>query len=208
MRARRTLRKADRGAAIRAVHTLDIPSKLVELLGRQRPDEVFFAQEIEEGREASVPVRAAAVTETCVALHVLRVEQARAADGAFHYTPDRAVPPGQGGGDDGEQRERRCRCQPRAFTGVEPERLTGVARVDVDAPAEMIVQRVDGHRVGAVRAIHCMNCASCARVTRHCDPIFFPFRSPASRLAMTSASVTLRSFAASAGVRTSAGPEA
>ena len=41
--------------------------------------------------------------------------------------------------------------------------------------------------------------ASCARVMRHCVPIFLPLRSPASRLAMTSASLTPSAFAASAG---------
>src|SRR4051812_42087838 len=35
------------------------------------------------------------------------------------------------------------------------------------------------------RSPYCMNAVSCARVRRHCDPIFLPFRSPASRLAMT-----------------------
>ena len=53
---------------------------------------------------------------------------------------------------------------------------------------------------------YCRNWASCARVSRHCEPIFFPFKSPASRLAITSASVTPSSFAASAGLSVSGTP--
>ena len=83
---------------------------------------------------------------------------------------------------------------------------------------EMNVRKPEGFRlptsgslnVGSRRPsglrVYCRNWASCARVRRHCDPIFLPFKSPASRLAMTSASLTFSSFAASAGVSTSAGP--
>ena len=47
---------------------------------------------------------------------------------------------------------------------------------------------------------------SAARVMRHCVPIFLPFRSPDSRLAMTSDSATPSTFAASAGPSSSGVP--
>jgi hypothetical protein len=153
LEAERSLRKAV-CAAVRAVHELHALAELRQLWRRERPDEVLLLQELEEGGEPAVVVRAAEVLEARRALHVLRQPEAPLAVGALHQVRGRGVRLARMLADEAKQPERRSGRQRQALAGIEPERLAGEAEVEHDRAAVVTGKRVLVHGSGAARAVH------------------------------------------------------
>src|SRR5262245_39314027 len=83
---------------------------------------------------------------------------------------------------------------------------TGGSSAERAAEASPVGGRSFVTRLHAIENRYWRNWVSAERVMRHCVPIFLPFRSPASRLAITSASDTPSTLAASAGDSSSGTP--
>ena len=108
MRTRRAARQIDRTTAIRAVDDLDILTELRELARRERLDEVFFAEEVEERDEASVTAVAAPVFEGRVALAVVGRQKTRLAARTVQDRTDRGFRPTGQFANPSEQLQRRA----------------------------------------------------------------------------------------------------
>ena len=128
--------------------------KLLDLLRRQRPDEVFLAEEVEKRRQPAVRVRTAQILELRGPLDVVGPAQPGLAARTLGEIGVRTLRPGDLLADDAKQLERRARRQRRALVRVEPERLTDMADVDRGAASQMGVERRLLHRRGAARTVH------------------------------------------------------
>src|SRR5215831_9751041 len=73
----------DRCATIRAIDDLNLFSQVRDLLRRERPNKILFLQEIKKTDESPVPVIAPPISESGVALHVMRLQQVRVASRAL-----------------------------------------------------------------------------------------------------------------------------
>ncbi len=104
---------------------------------RERPDEVLFAEKLDEGREAAVAARAPVVEEVRRVLKVVRERQRQRAARAGQPGRQRAARRRLRGADRLEQLERRPRRQLRALEGVEPEGLAVSAEVDREFTVEL-----------------------------------------------------------------------
>ncbi len=155
----RASRHIDRSAAVGAVHAPDISAQLLDLLRRQRPDEVLLAEEVEEGRQPAVAMRTAQILELRVPLNVVGAPQPGLAARALGDIGIGPLGPGALLTDDAKQLERRARRQRRALVRVEPERLTGMADIDGGAASQMGVERRLLHRRAAPRAVHGCHCS-------------------------------------------------
>ncbi len=85
MRAGRSSCKIDWRPTIGAAHGLDILSQLLDLLGRERADEVLLFQEFEKPDESSVLLVAPPVTEARASLQIVRRQQASRASGTLEH---------------------------------------------------------------------------------------------------------------------------
>src|SRR5262249_51873646 len=145
--------QADWRSAIRAAYDFDLFSKLVDLANVERADDVLFAEELEQGDEVPVVLRAAKVVETGVSLDVHGVGQSVAAARAGHLVREghrrvgaRAHQP--------NQFQRRARSQLKMLFVVEPKGAAGVTGVDDDLNAVIPLERVLLHRLPAAGAVH------------------------------------------------------
>ena len=84
--------------------------KLLDLLGRERADEVLLAQEVEERRQPAVRVRAAQILELRGPLYVVGAAQPALAARALGEIRVRTLRPGDLLPDDAEERQRRRRA--------------------------------------------------------------------------------------------------
>jgi hypothetical protein len=62
----------DRRPAVGAVHAPNVSAQLVDLLRRERADEVLFAEKVEKRRQPAVRMRAAQILEPGGPLNVVR----------------------------------------------------------------------------------------------------------------------------------------
>ncbi len=85
MRTGRSSCEIDWRPTIGAAHGLDILSQLLDLLGRERADEVLFFQEFEKPDESSVLLVASPVTEARASLQIVRRQQASRASGTLEH---------------------------------------------------------------------------------------------------------------------------
>lgn len=142
MTARGRLSEIDRPAAVRAIDGLDVPPQLRDLLRRERADEVLLPEEIEEGLEPAVIVRAPEVLEPGGTLQVLRPAQPPLAARTLHEVRVLEHRSGDVLADQPEQRQRRPRRELQVLSGVEPDGLARVAQVNLDGAAEMSIEDV------------------------------------------------------------------
>src|SRR6202043_912191 len=81
--------QVDSGAAVGTVNRLHVLSQLVELLGRQRPDELLLSQKIDECNQAPVAGVTSPILKPCAALQVVCQEQLRPTPRAAENTRER-----------------------------------------------------------------------------------------------------------------------
>src|SRR6476620_783836 len=127
MRAAAVAGQVDGSAAVGTVDRLHVLTKGLELLRRQRPDEILLAKKIKEGRQPPVVIRATQVFEAGRPLHIVRPAQPRMAARALCQVGVAAPRRSDPFTDDAEKRQRGRRRQTGALASVEPDRLTGRA---------------------------------------------------------------------------------
>jgi len=84
--------QVDRRPTVGAIHKLNVLPQLLDLLSRQRMDEILFFQELEEADEVTVIVRASPISERHVSLHVVRQVQRRCAARTLERVRQRWLP--------------------------------------------------------------------------------------------------------------------
>ena len=109
--ARRVALEVDRRAAARAAHDLQLRAHAPELRGRERADELLFAQELEERRQAPVLAGAAPVREAAGLRQIVRQRERRAAARAAEPLGERPARLALARMDVAEQLDHRARRQ-------------------------------------------------------------------------------------------------
>ena len=135
VRAHRIFGEIDRGAAVRAVDGLNVLSQFVELLRRQRTDEIFLTQEIDKCHQAAVAGIASPVPERGGALDIMREEQASLASRTAEGAGQRRGCGTRLFADDPEDLQRRRRRHLQVFVSIEPDGAARLAQIDVEPGA-------------------------------------------------------------------------
>src|ERR1017187_2564631 len=173
VRAHRVLDQVDRRAAVGTVNRLYVLPQLLELLRRERPDEILLPQEIDERDQAPVAAVASPVLKRRAALHVVRQKQApvaaRAVEGGWKQ---RGWPAGRFA-DQSEELQGRSGRQAQFLEAVEPDRPADRAQVDLDCRAEPSLECEVRHLGRATGAVHGSRGASAAYFSRTRVPLIF-----------------------------------
>jgi len=146
--------QVDGRPAVGAIHKLNVLPQLLDLVSRQRMDEILFFQELEKTDEVTVFVRASPIRERHVSLHVVREVQRRGAPRTPERVRQRRLTLRRVFTDKLHELQRGAGGELQAFEVIEPERLASGAHVDGDLRSQAGFQSHGSHVGSAAGALH------------------------------------------------------
>lgn len=146
--------QVDGRATVGAIHKLNVLPQLVDLVTRQRMDEILFFQELEKTDEVAVIGRASPIRERHVSLQVVRQVQRRGAPRTVKRVRKRRLSGCRVFADEFHELQCGAGRELQALEMIEPERLATGAHIDGDLSTHAAVQRHRSHFGSAAGALH------------------------------------------------------